>query len=88
MSCVKKMQELICTDDPIFDNHICLGDVGTSLAEVRNGKSYVVGVATIPNSKTVRFLKEIELCSSGTNVARLSYYKDWIEKIVGDNYCH
>lgn len=81
----------ICVDGIEGRNkvNVCLGDTGSPLISESNGKSYVVGITGFPLMKILTG-GSIELCSSGSFVARLSseINKSFLESVVGDDYCH
>ena len=47
----------------------------------------VVGALAMPMVQLNDDAKEIEICTKGYYVTRLSYYRHFIEQQIGDNYC-
>jgi len=82
--CEDRENKLICVDG---QSNICLGETGSGLHHTTNGKTVVVGISSMPNSKPVDEEND-EICSSGAVFSRLSYYmQDFIKQHVGDDYC-
>ena len=69
--------------------NVCVGDTGSPLISESNGKSYVVGITSFPIQNSLPN-GNIELCTLGNFVVRLSspIYKQFLESVVGDDYCH
>ena len=83
--------EFICVNGIEGSNktNVCLGDTGSPLISEWNGKSFVVGLTGFPFMK-VQSGGILELCTTGNFAARLSSptSKDFIESVVGEDYCH
>jgi len=67
----------------------CQGDSGGPLHYTQNGRTAVQGVLSFGSSAPIKEGDTHSVTCIGTSVySRLSYYKEWVESIVGKNYCH
>lgn len=83
--CADQKEKVICVDSRT--TNACIGDTGGGLMALRNGRTYVVGVLAMPMVRLNEDAGEVEICTNGNYVSRLSYYRHFIEQQIGDNYC-
>lgn len=69
----------------------CLGDSGSGLFHMRNGRKLLVAVASMPTpeipKKNARNSEIVTLCTNGTRAARISKYIRWIQSNISKDHC-
>lgn len=80
---------LICTLGLISDQSPCDGDIGASLIETKNGKTFVIGITSYPSKKVVDEEGDFIACSGDdpTLYTRISKFWNWAKTIIHDDYC-
>lgn len=85
--CKDKKERSICVGNLRKSDAICLGDSGSGLFHLSNGRKLLVAVASLPTPEVSESGDEVKLCTKGTRAARLSAYMKWIEDHVESDHC-
>ena len=69
----------------------CLGDAGSGLFYMQNGRKFMLAVASMPTpempKRGARNPNLVKLCTKGTRAARISNYMAWIQRRIGSEHC-
>lgn len=78
---------LVCVNSKNKGDSVCQGDSGGPLHFVRNGHATIEGVASFVTGTSSYGSQTVELCTGHGAYSGNHYYKEWFDKIIGQNYC-